>query len=158
MDNRTDTGFFRLLTDSYRRLLGTSLIPPDIAQCANEQEEQEAAHWLYESAPFVLLAHNTAADPIFVYGNLAAQRQFGYDWDELTRLPSRLSADTPDQDERRAFIESVTSKGYATGYRGVRIAKSGKKFWIENATLWQLTDDNGHLRGLAAMVPTVVDL
>ena len=48
----------------------------------------DGAAWLYEAAPFGILAHDTAADPVFVYGNRRAQAIFEYDWDELTALPS----------------------------------------------------------------------
>ena len=48
--------------------------------------------WLYEHAPFGLLAHDTSADPRFVYANSTAQGCFGYAWEEFVGLPSRLSA------------------------------------------------------------------
>ena len=48
-----------------------------------------------------VLAHNTEPDPIFIYGNKAAQACFGYTWDELTSLRSRLSAEEPKREERR---------------------------------------------------------
>lgn len=151
MDKQTDIPFFRLLTQSYRRLIGEPLVPPSM-------NEQDSARWLYESVPFIVLAHDTSPDPVFIYGNKAAQRQFEYEWDELIGLPSRLSAATPERDERQAFIERVAQNGFATNYRGLRIAKSGQQFWIENATLWQLIDDEGRKHGLAARVATVIDL
>jgi MEKHLA domain len=55
----------RLLLESYRRLLGKDLMPPG--------ERVQRAKALYE-APFVVVSHDTAADPIFNYANLAAQR------------------------------------------------------------------------------------
>ncbi len=151
MDRRTDTAFFGLLTQSYRRLLGEDLVPAGM-------NGSEAARWLYESAPFLVLAHNTDPDPVFIYGNRAAQRRFEYDWDELIGLPSRLSAAAPDRDERSTFIERVANDGCAKDYRGIRIAKSGKQFWIEQASLWQLVDEDGKRHGLAAMIPATADL
>ena len=151
MDRRTDIAFFDLLTQSYRRSLGEELAPPGMAKT-------EAARWLYESAPFVLLAHNTEPDPVFIYGNKAAQHRFEYAWDELIQLPSRLSAAAPDRDERAAFIERMKTDACFRGYRGLRIAKSGRQFWIENATLWQLVDDEARVHGLAAMIRTTVDV
>jgi hypothetical protein len=82
----------------------------------------EAAKWLYEAAPFGVLAHNNAPDPLFVYGNKAAQRLFEYEWDELTTLPSRLSAEAPDREERQHLLEQVESRGFITGYRGFALA------------------------------------
>lgn len=107
---------------------------------------------------FAILAHNTAPDPVFVYGNKAAQRRFGYEWEELTALPSRLSAEAPERIERQRFLERVTRNGFVTGYRGIRIAKSGKRFRIENATVWQLIDIEGICHGQAAMLPQTVDV
>jgi PAS domain S-box-containing protein len=148
MSLSTDTDFFRLLADSYRRLLDKPLVPDGMSA-------SEGAAWLYAAAPFGILAHNTAADPVFVYGNKRAQAIFGYDWDELTTLPSRLSAEPVERSERQAFLDNVTRDGFVSGYRGVRITKSGVRFWIEHATVWQLTDSSGNYRGQAAMIPEV---
>jgi PAS domain S-box-containing protein len=148
----TDPDFFTLLGESYARLLGKPLVPDE------ELPPAEAARWLYEDAPFGILAHDTQADPVFVYGNLRAQRLFGYTWNELTALPSRLSAEAPERSERQAFLEQVTRDGYVDGYRGVRVTKSGERFWIERATVWQLFDRDGVYRGQAAMIPHVSNI
>ena len=146
MDLYVNPAFFKLLSTSYTRLLGKALTPEGMSV-------EAAARWLYEDAPFGLLAHNTDADPLFVYGNKAVQRRFEYTWQELTALPSRLSAEAPNREERQAFLDRVQKDGYVTGYRGLRIAKSGKRFWIEDATVWQLTDEFGTYRGKAALLP-----
>ena len=143
-----DPEFFRLLTDSHQRIVGTPLVPADI-------DANEAATWLYESAPFAVLAHDTAPDPIFVYGNRRAQALFGYDWDEFTTLPSRLSAEAPERSQRQAFLERVARDGFVDDYSGVRISKSGVRFWIEQVTVWQLLDPAGRCLGQAAMIPVV---
>ena len=145
----TDLDFFTLLSESYVRLLGTPLVPDE------NLTPVEAAHWLYEDAPFGILAHGTQPDPVFVYGNLRAQRLFGYAWHELTALPSRLSAEAPERSERQAFLEQVTREGYVEGYRGIRVKQAGERFWIERATVWQLFDRHGLYRGQAAMIPHV---
>lgn len=92
---------------------------------------------------------------MFVYGNRRAQAIFEYDWDELTALPSRLSAEPMERRDRQAFLEQVTRDGFVSDYRGVRVTKSGKRFWIEQATVWQLIDATGVVRGQAAMIPHV---
>lgn len=135
--------FFDLLTGSYRRLLGRPLVPADIPST-------DGPRWLYETASFGLLAHNTEVDPVFVYGNRAAQQRFGYDWDELTALPSRLSAEAPVREERENLLRQVSRDGYAENYRSVRVTKSGERFWIGGVTVWQLIDENGDLHGQAA--------
>ncbi|WP_109477505.1 MEKHLA domain-containing protein [Paraburkholderia sp. C35] len=151
MDLQTDLNFFNLLAGSYRRLLGIELVP-------DHTRAEDAAAWLYRDAPFGILAHNTLQDPVFVYGNRRAQTLFGYDWDELTALPSRLSAEAPERSERQAFLDQVKRDGFVSGYRGVRIAKTGRRFWIERATVWQLIDEHGTLHGQAAMIPHVTAL
>ena len=81
MNLATDPLFYELLAGSYSRLVGASLVPPEI-------ENAFAARWLYEEAPFCVLAHNTDPDPVFIYGNKTAQTCFEYTWAELTTLRS----------------------------------------------------------------------
>lgn len=145
-----DLDFYTLLTVSYQRLVGKPLGPAAM-------EPREGAAWLQDTAQFCVLAHDNGADPRFVYANRAAQRCFEYSWDEITSLPSRLSADTPDREERRRLLEAVARDGFATGYRGLRIARSGRRFWIEDGTVWQLVDEAGVIRGQAATFPTWYD-
>ncbi len=133
----------RLILDSYRRLTGTPLVPAGV----------DAARWLYEAAPFCVLAHDAAADPRFVYANSAAQRCFEYSWAEFTALPSRLSAEAPNRVERQSLLDQVSRQGYASGYRGLRVARSGRRFWIEDGTVWQLADAGGAVHGQAAAFP-----
>jgi hypothetical protein len=134
-----DPAFFDLLVGSYARLVGTPLV----AASAD-------ATWLYHDAPFAVLAHGNAVDPIFVYANRAAQTCFEYSWDEFMTLPSRLSAEAPNRAERQALLDAVALHGFMSGYRGERIAKSGRRFWIEQGTIWQLTDPDGITHGQAA--------
>jgi PAS domain-containing protein len=149
-DLHADLSFFYLLADSYRRHVGESLTPEGMTA-------EQGMRWLYEEAPFIILAHNTAPDPVFIYGNKTGQRRFGYEWEELIKLPSRLSAEAPERGERQRFLERVARDGFVTGYSGIRIARSGKRFRIENATVWQLIDTEGTYRGQAAMLPQTVD-
>lgn len=146
-----DPHFYRLLASSYARLLGKALAPDHLS-------EAEAATWLYEDAPYAILAHNTAPDPVFIYGNKAAQRRFEYDWDEITRLPSRLSAEAPNREERQRFLERVRTFGFESGYQGVRITRSGRRFMIEEATLWQLEDEHGTVHGQAVIIPRTAEI
>ncbi|OWJ64463.1 MEKHLA domain-containing protein [Inquilinus limosus] len=140
-----DPDFLRLLAGSHARLVGTPLLPEEAGR-----DDAAQVRWLYESAPFCVLAHNTDADPRFVYANKAAQARFEYGWDEFVTLPSRLSAEAPDRAERQRLLDAVTRDGFIGDYRGLRIAKSGRRFWIERATVWQLIDEAGVLRGQAA--------
>ena len=135
-----DPALFALLSGSYARLTGKRLTP-----------EGRGAEWLYADAPFAVLAHDTAPDPRFIYGNRAAQVCFEYEWAELVGLPSRLSAEAPDRAERQRLLDAVRRDGIATGYRGLRVAKSGRRFWIEDGVIWQLIDERGVTHGQAAL-------
>jgi hypothetical protein len=138
-DLRTDLAFFNLLTRSYARIVGERLVP-----------DGHGRVWLYNDAPFVVVAHNTDPDPVFIYANKAAQACFEYPWDEFTRLPSRLSAPAPDRAERQQLLDAVARNGFMAGYHGLRVAKSGRHFWIDDGLVWQLIDDTGMARGQAA--------
>lgn len=104
-------------------------------------------------APFAVLSHDTQADPVFNYANRAAMHLFGMNWQEITRLPSRHSAEPFVQEERAGFLDRVAQHGFVDDYSGVRIATDGSKFVIENATVWNLVDVHGRLYGQAAMIP-----
>ena len=108
-----DPDFFDLLVSSYRRAVGRD--PAFL-----ERGAPRSADWLYAQASHPVLAHNTDPDPRFIYANRAAQTAFEYDWDEITGLPSRLSAEPVDREERQRLLDRVVRHGFATGYSGVR--------------------------------------
>ena len=139
VDLSTDAGFFALLTDSYARLVGAPLVPP-----------ATDADWLYREAPFVVVAHGTDQDPKFIYANKTAQECFEYSWEEFMSLPSRLSAEAPDRAERQSLLDDVARNGFLSGYQGLRVAKSGRRFIIEDGVVWELLDRDGMRHGQAA--------
>jgi hypothetical protein len=102
-------------------------------------------------APFVLVSHGTEADPILNYGNAAALTLWEMSWAELTRTPSRLTAEVPNREERAGLLAAVTARGFIDDYSGVRISKSGRRFRIGQATVWNLILSDGKLCGQAAM-------
>jgi hypothetical protein len=141
------------LLRSYQQLLGRDMIDPTLSMI-------EQARILFE-APFAVVSHNAAnagEEPIFNYGNQTALDLFAMTWEEFTRLPSRLSAEPVHQAERARLFERVRAQGYIDDYRGVRIAGTGRRFWIENATVWTLHDETGHLYGQAALFDNWKDL
>jgi hypothetical protein len=101
-------------------------------------------------APFAVLSHDNAADPILNYGNRAVMELFELSWQELTQTPSRLTAAAVHRDERARLLEAVTRHGFIDDYRGVRVSQSGRRFLIENATVWNLLDEAGAPYGQAA--------
>jgi hypothetical protein len=66
-------------------------------------------------------------------------------------MPSRLTAEDKIREERAALMKRVTEYGYIDDYSGVRISKSGKRFLIEQATVWNLMDSEGVYHGQAAL-------
>ena len=145
-DLSRDLAFFELLTGSYARLVGTPLVA-----------EGQGPDWLYNDAPFAVLAHNTDPDPRFIYANKFAQVCFEYSWEEFIALPSRLSAESPNRAERQRLMDAVARNGFMSDYRGLRISKFGRRFWIENGVVWQLTDRDGNWQGQAAVFSSCND-
>lgn len=102
-------------------------------------------------ASFVLLSHGTEDDPVFNFGNKLATELFAVPFKELIRLPSRKSAQPVSQAERNHLLRQVTEQGFIDDYRGVRISATGRRFYIENARVWNLYDGEGQYYGQAAM-------
>ena len=131
-----------LLRNSYRHLLGHELI------ITTQTDSQFARELFY--APFAVVSHDTGSDPVFNYGNLAALKLFQFSWEEFTKLPSRLSAEPVNQAEREMLLQEVSQKGYIDQYQGIRISKSGQRFLIQNAVVWNLEDPDKSYKGQAA--------
>ena len=129
----------KLLLDNYYRCFGDHLI---------ERGKNEAARLM--SAPFVVLSHGTEEDPIFNYGNKTAQKLFEMDWETLTSLPSRFSAEPMHRDERAKLLNEVRTQGFSDNYRGIRISATGTRFYIDHARIWMLRDLNKRIVGQAA--------
>lgn len=124
---------------SFERLLGRQLVEPD--------DDVVAAMW---RASQVILAHGVEADPIFYFGNLAALSCFETDLDTLLAMPSRLSAEAPLREERQALLDRVAAHGFIDDYAGVRISARGRRFRIERAIVWTVSDETGRRLGQAA--------
>jgi len=126
-----------LLLDSFERLTGRALLPGR----SSPAEAAEALYW----APFVVLSHDAAADPVFTYANRTAQTLFEMPWDEIVGMPSRYSAEPLLREARQRLLDQVSANGYIDDYQGVRIAKSGKRFLVRRATVWNLVGPDGVL-------------
>lgn len=131
-----------LLADSYQQLLGVPLLDRDLKGIV-------LAERLF-NAPFALVSHNTEQDPVFNYANKTALRLFEFSWRDFTTLPSRLSAEAVNRQEREQLLAQVTAQGYIKNYQGVRVSKSGRKFLISNAVVWNVYAGPGDYRGQAA--------
>lgn len=110
----------------------------------------ERARRVFE-APFAVLSHDAAADPVFTYVNRTAMTLWEMGWTDMTRLPSRLSAEPMERTARARFLADVKARGFVEGYEGVRMSRSGRRFRIRDALLWNLLDETGQLCGQAAL-------
>lgn len=131
-----------LMRECLRRYTGKDLVDPLI-------NRKEGAREVFY-APFAVVSHNTSEDPVFNYANRTALGLFEMKWEEIVRLPSRLSAEPPEREERARLLNEVTNKGYIDHYSGIRISKRGKRFLIEKALVWNLIDRDGKNCGQAA--------
>ncbi len=129
-----------LIKSSYEKLTGK-------AYFGTEQPDTLQAMW---NAPWVQLSHGTEPDPVFNFANQAALKLFEMDFSEITQLPSRYSAEPMHRDERANLLYKVNTQGYIDDYAGIRISKSGKRFKITNATVFNLIDDHNTSKGQAA--------
>ena len=136
-----DAAHAALILESFARVTGRALLSGDRAP--------DAARALYE-APFVVLTHAATADPCFTYGNRAALTLFEVTPRELLALRSRLSAEPVNQAERQRLLDEVSRRGFIDDYAGVRVSRTGRRFRIEGATVWNLVDREGHMRGQGA--------
>ena len=101
-------------------------------------------------APFVVVSHLDSDDPILNYGNRQALDLWEMTWEEFTATPSRLTAEPVNRDERARMLRQVTARGFVDDYRGVRISRTGRRFLVERATVWNVVDGDGNRRGQAA--------
>ena len=102
-------------------------------------------------APFVVVSHGLEDDPVLNYGNSAALALWEMTWNELTRTPSRLTAEAPNREERARLLAAVTQNGFIDDYSGIRISKTGRRFRIQQATVWNLLGTDNEYYGQAAM-------
>lgn len=128
---------------SFRHWTGTELVQA-IGALATATPPLAIYH-----APAVVLAHDGAADPCFVYANAQAQALWEIPWQRFIGMPSRLSAAQQDRAERQRLLEGTQAAGISHGYRGVRTAASGRQFRILEATLWNVLDGEGRRIGQA---------
>jgi len=141
-DNQFLSKHVSRLLASLRRWTGRDLVDPQLP--AGEQARRIFV------APFAVLSHNTGADPILNYGNRTAMQLFELDWEELIQTPSRMTAEALHRDERARLLDAVRRRGFIDDYRGVRISRTGRRFFIEQATVWTVLDEGGAAYGQAA--------
>ncbi len=135
-----------LVLDSYRHWTEEDLIH-------RTGTIHEQADLLFQ-ASFVLASHGTEADPILNYGNAQALTLWEMTWEEFVATPSRLTAEPINQTERAGMLQQAATQGLIRNYRGIRISRTGKRFLVEQATVWNVLDQHQHKVGQAATFST----
>lgn len=128
--------------DSYRRWTGCELIE------RNGTAEEQAERLFV--APFVVVSHGAEQDPILNYGNRIALELWEMDWEAFSRTPSRLTAEPENRAERERMLRQAETQGYIGDYRGVRISRTGRRFLVEQALVWNVVNEQGVKLGQAA--------
>ena len=130
------------LLDSFYRWTGKELLD-------REGSVSEQARRLFD-ASFVVVSHGLEADPILNYGNQAALDLWEMTWEQLTRTPSRQTAEPVNQEERARLLRVVEAQGCSDRYRGVRVSATGRRFLVEEAVVWNVMNEEGQRIGQAA--------
>ncbi len=142
MPHRFLVTWSQLLLDSFQRWTGRDLL----IRTGTPDAQAQALF----AAPFVVVSHDTQADPILNYGNRQALDLWELSWVQLTSTPSRLTAEAMNRDARARMLAVAEQQGYYSGYRGIRISSTGKRFLVEDATVWNVVDGQGIRVGQAA--------
>jgi hypothetical protein len=127
---------------SYHHWTGRHLVEPT-------GHAERDARAIFE-APFVVVSGGTEEDQVLNYANLAALGLWEMDWDTLVKTPSRHTAEPMHRDERAEFLRRVRENGFIDDYTGIRISRTGQRFRIKQATVWNVLDESGAYAGQAA--------
>jgi hypothetical protein len=130
------------LLDSFRERTGRELLPRGGDAAAEAERLLEA--------PFVVVSHGLEADPILNYGNRVALALWEMDAARFVSTPSRLTAEPLVREARERLLAQTLRDGFVSGYEGVRISATGRRFRISNVTIWNVTDAAGQPAGQAA--------
>lgn len=123
-----------LLMTSYQHWTGEPLL------CDFKLGDSKDAARALMHAPFAIASHQAGDDPKFNYANHQALALFKRAPEDMLGLPSRYSAEPMLREARAKFLYQVSSHGFIENYSGVRIAKDGSRFLIEEATVWNVVD------------------
>jgi hypothetical protein len=123
-----------ILMSSYQHWTGESLLSDH--QLVDSEDTVEALM----NAPFAIASHQAGDDPMFNYANHQALALFKMMPEEMLGLPSRYSAEPMLREARAEFLYQVSTHGFIENYSGIRIAKDGSCFSIEQATVWNVVD------------------
>ena len=130
------------LLNSFNARTGRDLLP------RGGSAEAEAERLL--DAPFVVVSHGVETDPLLNYGNRVALALWEMSVSQLLATPSRLTAEPMLRESRERLLAQTSRDGFVSGYAGVRVSATGKRFHISDVTIWNVTEAEGRPAGQAA--------
>ncbi|MEI6239551.1 MAG: MEKHLA domain-containing protein [Planctomycetia bacterium] len=133
-----------VILDSFRRHIGRDLVE-------RSDDPAEDARRLFD-LPQAVLAHDTSPAPLLDWANLAAARAFDATPETLLGRPSADTAPADATADRLALFDVLAHQGFVTGYSGVRVSLTGRRFIIDDVTVFALVDDAGRPAGHAAVI------
>ncbi|MCP5245636.1 MAG: MEKHLA domain-containing protein [Burkholderiales bacterium] len=134
------------MLDSYAHWIKHELIPRTGSSC-------DQAENLFNCS-FVVVSHALQDDPVLNYGNRVALNLWEMDWHQFTQTPSRLTAEPVNREERARMLLQAKEQGYISDYRGVRISRTGKRFFVDHAIIWNVINPDRAVIGQAATFST----
>ena len=120
----------QVLLNSYRKVAGSEFLD------RSGDPFVEARHLF--ALPAVVLSHGTEDDPILNYGNRSALSLWEMTPDAFMAMPSRLTAEPGARAAREKALDDTRRQGFSTGYEGIRVSATGRRFYIHDATIWNL--------------------
>ncbi len=134
-----------VILGSHRRGFGSPLL----AGLQPDHSPLQQAQALF-AAPRVVLAHDGGSDPRLVYANAQALALWRRPWAAMVGLPSRLTAGPQERPGRARMLAEARHRQAISGYSGIRVDSSGRRFQLRGARLWTLWDQQGQAIGQAA--------
>jgi hypothetical protein len=138
--------FIRRVLDAFARVTGQELLAGTGSDAAGP------GHGCY-FGDFALLTHRGDAAATLNYGNARALALWECDWEAFTAMSSRDTAPAQGRAAREVMMDRVLSRGFVAGYSGERVSRTGRRFLIQDATVWRLRDKDCTPFGVAAFVP-----
>jgi hypothetical protein len=142
-ENDYQNAFITRLVRSFARVTGGDLV-------AEAGLEPKALGRSAYFGDFALLSHRGGADAVLNYGNAFSLRLWECDWDAFTSTPSAATAPQEVSGARGLLMQKVSRDNFVSGYCGERISRTGRRFLIEDVTVWRLLDEAENSFGMAA--------
>lgn len=130
------------LMDSFQHYLSKDLIEP----CGNKEQQAKSIYF----SSRIVIAHDNKEEPRFIFANRAATDLWEVEHHSFIGMPSKQSAEQEHRKDRARMLNQAKEKGYILNYSGIRVSKQGKRFFIENAIIWNVLDNKKNIIGQAA--------